>query len=131
LRRNRDSKIQLHNFEKGDFVLVGTSKRKDKLEARWKGPFRIVNVINDSVFQVEDVLTNSVKEVHSVRLRPYNDRDLNSSVKEYIQRRGTREVLVRWRGFDEDEATWEPLDTILEDVPQLYREFRRSRQLVY
>jgi hypothetical protein len=69
LNRNKDSKIQFHKFDKGDFVLVGTSKRKDKLEAKGKIPFRITDVINDFVFQVEEVLKNLVKEVYSVRLR--------------------------------------------------------------
>jgi hypothetical protein len=36
---------------------------------------------------------------------------------------GLKEVLVQWRGFEVEEATWEPLDSILEDVPQIYLEY--------
>jgi hypothetical protein len=143
LLKNSATGVQIHNFEQGDFVLVGTSKPKDKLEARWKGPFRIIRVINNSVFEVEDLLTGSCKEVHYVRLRPYNEVDLDARIKEHIQyhnqcfevqdilgerdNKGTHEVLVKWRGFDADEATWEPLETILEDVPQIYQDFRDGR----
>jgi hypothetical protein len=37
--------------------------------------------------------------------------------------RGQVQVLVKWMGFDEDENTWEPVTTILEDAPDLLREF--------
>jgi tRNA nucleotidyltransferase/poly(A) polymerase len=141
LRNNRNSRIQLYNLDKGDFVLVATSKPKDKLEARWKGPFRIVTRVNDSVFEVEALILNSENEVHVTRLRPYNDRELNSQLKEHIQyhnhcfevieildereHKGIKEVLVKWRGFEDDEATWEPQEVIAEDVPQLYHAFKR------
>jgi hypothetical protein len=140
-RKNSVPGIQTHNFEKGDFVLVGTGKIKDKLEARWKGPFRITRVVNESVFEVENLITGSCKEVHYVRLRPYNDADLNAQIKEHLQyhtqcfevkeilkerdNKGTKELLVKWRGFEEEEATWEPLETIIEDVPQLYESFKQ------
>jgi hypothetical protein len=144
LLKNSATGVQIHNFEQGDFVLVGTSKPKDKLEARWKGPFKITRVINNSVFEVEDLLTGSSKEVHYVRLRPYNEADLNAQIKEHIQyhnqsfevkeileerdNRGTKELLVKWRGFEEKEATWEPLETIIEDVPQMYDLFKETQR---
>ena len=33
------------------------------------------------------------------------------------------EVQVKWRGFDYEEPTWEPLDVMHEDVPDLLSQF--------
>jgi hypothetical protein len=77
-------------------------------------------------------------------LRPYNEADLNAQIKEHIQyhnesfevkeileerdNRGTKELLVKWRGFEDEEATWEPLETIIEDVPQMYDSFKETQR---
>jgi Chromo (CHRromatin Organisation MOdifier) domain len=37
--------------------------------------------------------------------------------------RGQVQVLVKWMGFDKGENTWEPVALILEDAPDLLREF--------
>jgi transposase InsO family protein len=137
--RNDRLKTQQVNFDEGDFVLVATVNPRDKLEARWKGPYRITKIVNDLVFEVEDLLSKSKKEVHASRLRIYKDREIDVKVKEHLQfhnrmfevykildqrtNEGRKEVLVQWRGFEAAEATWEPLESIMEDVPQLYQEF--------
>ena len=36
------------------------------------------------------------------------------------------EVKVKWRGFELQDATWEPLQQLREDVPQLVRQFLRE-----
>ena len=36
-------------------------------------------------------------------------------------RRGTDEFLVQWEGFPVTDATWEPADTIREEVPEFVR----------
>jgi hypothetical protein len=140
-RKSRNDRVRTQhvNFEEGDFVLVSTVNPRDKLEARWKGPYRITGVINDLVFEVEDLLSKSRKEVHASRLRIYQDGEIDAKVKEHLQfhnqmfevykildqrtNEGLKEVLVQWRGFEVEEATWEPLDSILEDVPQIYQEY--------
>jgi hypothetical protein len=131
------------NFHLGDFVLVATVHRKDKLESKWKGPQRITKVINDQIFEVENLLSGDRKEVHSTRLMYFEDSKIDSQVKEHIQfhssnyevetildfrsSKGQEELLVKWRGFDEREATWEPLEVIRDDVPELNDAFRRRK----
>jgi hypothetical protein len=143
--RNKRRSVQDINFDVGDFVLVATTHVSDKLEARWKGPFRITRVIHDKVYEVEDLISNNRKEVHVVRLRLFNENHLDVKIKEHIQyhsqsfevsnileerlnNNGNKEVLVQWRGFEVEEATWEPLEKILEDVPELYQSFREGRE---
>ena len=36
------------------------------------------------------------------------------------------QVLVQWLGFTTEEATWEPLDPILQDIPDLIREYHEA-----
>jgi hypothetical protein len=142
-RRNSKNK-RIHedrrNFQLGDFVLVATAHVSDKLEAKWKGPFKIIEEINDKVYKVEDMITGNTKEVHVVRLKFYDDNHLDVKIKEHLQyhnqayevseilservNNGVKEVLVRWRGFEEAESTWEPLESILADVPDLYELFK-------
>jgi len=42
-------------------------------------------------------------------------------------RRG-REYLVKWKGYDEDENTWEPAGVIEADVPGAVEDFRKVLQ---
>jgi hypothetical protein len=139
---NRNKRSQRVNFDLGDFVLVATVNRKDKLEAKWKGPFRITKVLNELVYEVQNLLTNKKKEVHAIRLSQFQDSKIDSNVKEYIQfhndnyeieeimdkriNQGVEEVLVKWKGFEPEESTWEPLEIIKEDVPQLVESFLRG-----
>jgi len=61
-RINKDRKINHPNFIVGDFVLVGIlNKSKQKLRARWMGPRRITEVFSDWVYEVEDLITNKVR----------------------------------------------------------------------
>ena len=46
-------------------------------------------------------------------------------IEEILQVSGsgpTRQYLVKWAGYDEEE-TWEPYDSLYQDVPQMVREF--------
>jgi hypothetical protein len=57
-REQRNRKLpHKPNFDLGDYVLVATVHRKDKLESKWKGPQRISKVINNQVYEVEDLLS--------------------------------------------------------------------------
>ena len=36
---------------------------------------------------------------------------------DHRRHKGKREYLIQWKGYDEDENTWEPADTIEQDAP--------------
>jgi Chromo (CHRromatin Organisation MOdifier) domain len=113
---------------------------------RWIGPQRVVSTLSDQVFEVEDLLNGSVRTVHATRLRFYHDSSLditadilahvahhnhgydvraitdlryNPEAKEFL-------MLVSWLGFEVDDATWEPLHMLAEDVPDCVHEFLSS-----
>jgi hypothetical protein len=67
------------NFGLGDFALV--SKRDfrvgEKLTFHWRGPKRIVGVLSDFLFEVEDLRNGKVSNFHAQRLRFYHDSSLD------------------------------------------------------
>ena len=36
---------------------------------------------------------------------------------------GEFQLLTEWLGFDEEDSSWEPLSTLLEDVPDMCRNY--------
>ena len=143
-RRNKKQHVKQANFDVGDFVLAAAvATHGDKLLARWQGPKRIVSVINDQVFGVQDLLPPfATKTHHATRLRFYSDgaRDVTQDLQEHIRHTqgtylvrelvdlrvandGTTQIYVHWDGFDDCEGTWEPVDVIASAVPSQVRDF--------
>ena len=48
---------------------------------------------------------------------------------DYRIEEGKEEVLVKWFGFDQKDSTWEPIDKLREDVPELLESFMSKRSL--
>jgi hypothetical protein len=151
IRKDRRKKINDRKgasaiqFQVGDFVLVALVKKRlhSKLHMTWTGPFQIVRIINEFVYEVESIVGNQIQEVHAVRLRFYEDKYLqiteemqeqflndqfNYEVEKLIDLKFFKdlEFLVRWRGFDEAFDTWESARSILEDVPEMVDKFIRT-----
>ena len=76
---NKHTNIQQVNFEVGEFVLVGNvlSESGSKLNVKWKGPYRVVRIMNEFVSVVEDLVNGKEMEVHNSRLKFYSDSKLN------------------------------------------------------
>ena len=52
-----------------------------------------------------------VEKFHACRLNPENHQ---------------LELLVEWKGFTEDDNSWEPLKNLYEDVPELVKNFQKK-----
>jgi len=133
-------------FDLGDFVLVGTiTAHPPKLSVASRGPMRIVRVVSDWIFEVETLVPPLERSLHhATRLRLYHDASLNvtEGLRSYARytagghmvrsfggvRRaaGRHEVLVHWLGLDDAESSWEPLDTLYEDVSILVTRYRQD-----
>ena len=99
--------------------------------------------ISTHVFEVEKLATREKMEVHITRLKYYadsslrvtediiahaNDEDLRLEVEKLVDAReheGGIQLLVSWKGFDEVEMSWEPINTLLEDIPTLVKAYIR------
>jgi hypothetical protein len=128
--------VQTPNLDIGDYVLVAkrTFHAGEKLTLRWRGPRRVVAALSDHVFEVQDLETGSVTPVHSSRLRYYHDPSLDitadllqqiahteqgyavNSIRDIRLDETTQSLFVHvfWLGFEDADATWEPLAAINE-----------------
>jgi hypothetical protein len=139
----------LPNFDVGDFVLQATihDTARSKLQVIWKGPSRVLRVLSNWVYEVEDIISKTVKEVHASRLKFYSDGSLNvcedlmkqiahsqdghevESFGEirYDQESQAYHIEIKWRGLCEQENTWEPAANLMEDVPKPLTKYLKSR----
>ena len=141
-QRNREKvnrKIKAGNiqYQPGEYVLVsskGVTRRKNKLKLNWTGPWVIVGIPGDNVYDVRDPLGNQ-KSVHAARVRYYDGKNFKMSEevkKVYTFNRGVFEVdkiiglranghdyemLVFWKGFEISDSTWENVKDLYTDIP--------------
>lgn len=137
------------NFQEGDYVLVGRVLTNDnKLALRWKGPQRIVRVIHDHTYEVQNLCPPYETSIrHASRLQLYRDKQLEvtSDLLDHIRhgegghlvqklvelRRNPTtkgwEIQVLWVGLDPIEATWEPVEALYQDVPLLVDRFLAAK----
>ena len=148
-RHNRLTRIQPINFEVGEFVLVSKllSKIGKKLKVRWTGPKRITRADSDVIFEVEDLITHKKELVHAERLKFYSDSklDITEELLQTVEHNDPHyytvtqildlrfnestknfEVKCKWRGFSDDEYTWEPFNIIREDIPDMLEKFLQN-----
>lgn len=148
-RHNQKTNIQPVTFIIGDFVLIAKKKLDDgrKLQVNWLGPYRIISIKSETVFECEDLITGKTFLTHATRMKPYADSQLNVTEEllktiahnqkhynivtklmglRFNVESSTWEVQAKWRGFDDEEPTWEPLIIMHEDIPDMLREFLQS-----
>jgi len=103
-----------------------------------------MNVVNDWIYEVEDLVSHTKCEVHACRMKLYAESSLNVDeelfeqsahdgagyeVEDFLdihKKDGTWEVRVRWRGWATGDETWEPLQNLMEDVPVLVTRWLKS-----
>jgi hypothetical protein len=134
------------DFEIGDYVLELARGRRHKLQFKWLGPRRVVDTVNEYVFVVENLITLERTVAHASRLKRYADRDLlvtpdlrdqiiydekGLCVESLVGWRTTASGLqlrVRWLGFEPADATWEPLELLYLDIPEMIQNFAALRR---
>ena len=107
------------------YVLVSYPERPpSKLHARWKGPMLVV-AVQGNTYDVQDLITQEIQQVHLDRLLPYRhdsrDSDLSVAamdnepflVDAVLAHRGSwrtrtkMEFKIRWLGYPPSEDSWE------------------------
>ncbi|KAF0707151.1 hypothetical protein AaE_013747 [Aphanomyces astaci] len=138
-RRNKKPNVKQFFFNLGDYVLVGQVSEAfaKKLQVQWLGPRRIVTIVRDWVYRVEDLRNGAITTHHASRLKFFAARDLlvtqaltdhvayvegGHLVECFLDCRFDRPthswmLRVKWLGIDILEASWEPAADMATDVP--------------
>jgi len=145
-RRKREYNVHLTHYLPGDFVMRAavTSNFPHKLRANWVGPYRIHSVQTDWLYEIQDLLTNTITTCHAARLQFYHDSSLAITVelKDHVTHsRGNItydkfinyrlyelewQLLVKWLGYDEGDNTWESLDSCYEHNPTMVKTYLKT-----
>jgi len=136
------------DFDVGDFVLVANSLhgKRDKTAPLWKGPGLVIKAENERSFAIQDLLSGVVRVVHAEHIKRYSDSSLkitpqltsfiaaqaiHTRVEAILAHRKEAhkwKLLVSWQGFTEEEATWEDLTKLTEDVPEIVQRYVKAIQ---
>ena len=141
------------DYEIGDKVWLSTKNLKltralKKLTERWLGPYDITKCIRDNTLELQ--LPRSMK-IHPVvnisQVKPYKerlegqpifkpgpvqvteDREIEFEVDYVIDshyKRRHLEYLVHWKGYSDEDRTWEPKSN-LSNVLDAIKDFHRSK----
>jgi hypothetical protein len=85
-KKVHDKLIQRKEFMVGQKVLLFNSRLKlmpGKLKSRWTGPFKILNIFPNRVFEIQSFHTNQIFKVNGYRIKPYLESiDISETVEE-------------------------------------------------
>ena len=146
---NKKTLVTPVNFEIGDFVLVQrAASAGHKLAFKWIGPRKVVKANSNLVFVVEDLITQKRETVHASRLIRYRgaddgreatDAEIQMSkhlepsfqlVEGLVDIKSENDkilIQVKWEGLpDYNDLTWEPLENISQDVPEILEEYLKT-----
>ncbi|KAF0702438.1 hypothetical protein AaE_015927 [Aphanomyces astaci] len=129
----------------GDFVLwsrVDENTHYPKLLVTWIGPFRVVKCLPYSCV-IEHLITGVQREAHHSRLKFYAEShfQVTEEIIDHVSEQGTTlvvdqiedarrnpgsnqwELLIRWKGLESLEASWEQLPAMHQEIPSLVQSF--------
>ncbi len=148
-QRSRNQQQQKYsvipNFHEGDYVLysrVDHISDGNKLWITWLGPYKVTRADTYS-YRIQHLLTGEEKDVHASRLKFYADEHLEVSEEllDHISMQGIKlkingfkehrwndqkndfEFFVSWQGLEDIENSWEPMATMLKDVPTIVEKY--------
>ena len=147
-RGRKQRRANLPQFQVGDLVLLAQAVKPNKLAMTWTGPHEVVTAVSNFVYKVRPCVADNGNRkpitAHVVRLRRFANAPLGTPadreaiqkaalhdypdnvVKRLVTHRMTAagmQLKVRWLGFDHAHDTWEPVENLAEDVPDLVETF--------
>ncbi|KAE9040706.1 hypothetical protein PR003_g4252 [Phytophthora rubi] len=144
LNKRKSRGAQEVNFSVGDYVLRSRVDERchNKLLVTWIGPY-VVTSANAHSFRVRHLVTGKEQDVHASRLNFYADSDLEVTEEllahvaaqgivlkgeNLVDHRWNKEserfeLLVSWCGLESIEDSWEPLQSLAQDIPVLIKAY--------
>ena len=121
-------------------------QRYSKLMVHWQGPYQVTEVVGTTTLHVQNVVGGKTVPVSWHKCIRLGGPELTITkamaksalhdlqkflVEEFLGhkvRRGKVTVHVKWRGYDLDESTWEPIANLYADVPVLLKKYVDSQR---
>jgi transposase InsO family protein len=144
LNKRKSRGAQEVNFSVGDYVLRSRvdERRHNKPLVTWIGPY-VVTRADAHSFRVRHLITGKEQDVHASRLKFYADSDLEvtEELLEHVAAQGIVlkaeklvehrwnseskrfELLMSWCGLEALEDSWEPLQSLTQDIPVLVNSY--------
>ena len=144
----RESKASPMRFNVGDLVMIpaegnmANPLRHSKAMCRWQGPYEVMAPVNEVEYVVRLLGDTEETNVHWRRMRrlagpaltvtkemvegAQHDKQrfkVESFADWSVNTDGEVDLLVKWRGHDESNDTWEPLAQLVADVPVLVAKY--------
>jgi hypothetical protein len=150
---------ELTEFDIGSFVLLQfhdssfvTRRRPSKLSMNYKGPYRVISR-NDTIYRIENLVTQEIFEVHVKELRPFhhtdtiNPKDIarHAAGEFFVESIGDVQgemntkhnrfykknlyFKVHWLGYDNSYDSWEPYTELR--LNKQFHAYCKSNNLVY
>jgi hypothetical protein len=141
-----------HSYKEGDMVWLYAKSRvkgkNPKLMKRWHGPFYIVRFNSQDMVILKSQDNRLLKNaIHISRLKKYlskivpeesiklDDDDLELQEEYEVEKildirinRGKRQYKVKWKGYGENENTWEPIEN-LEHCKEMIEKYHDENNL--
>jgi hypothetical protein len=143
------------DYTVGDLVFVAHIDKLHtlhKLQARWKGPFKVHRVINNYVYEIQDLrnfpdISDHLTMHHAIRLRLFSPATANMKITESLRRHieysislfqvaeiiqhrfsanNTPEVFIKWLGLAHYENTWHSFKFIYSKAPSECEEYLKK-----
>ena len=150
-----DTELQLNSYvlrERPEGILNKDS-RPDKLSSHYRAPYRVISY-NGSRIDIQNVSTKQIKTVHISELVPFKynpdlinphtvalQADQEFDVEKILDIKGSRNtktrrynrkdlfVKVLWKGYPDDDASWEPYKELTGFIK--FYDFCRANQYMY
>jgi len=127
-------------------LVIQPIKRRSKLLYRYGGPYVVTKILSSHVYQVKLMGEDSrTQDCHVSRILRYASKSFGQELSaiqyralmedaardleafqvegflncEFNEDDGQWKLLTKWKGFTEEENSWEPLTTLYEDVPAM------------
>ena len=150
-RRLAKSKNKLPRFKIGDFVCIARHEKHlpHKVCLHWNGPFEVTGYKSEFVILARLLgSTSQSRPYHISRVKPfaaaamgqpvglqecaqndYKQFEVDDFIAWRLDDHGVIELRVQWQGFPDDEdCSWEPIDSLLQDVPVKVQQFLQKHQ---
>jgi hypothetical protein len=116
--QDKSHKVQSDQLKIGTQVRVAAkSLARGKLENKYAGPYFVVEVTKNGNYILEDQLHQRLSDTYPLSRLKIVEEDVSEPVYEIEKivshrKKGDRyEYLVKWKGYDESENTWEPKES--------------------